>query len=129
MIVKQVRLSAQAKDKMSRLKGKTGIRNWNILARWAFCYSLDEGTVPAEIDLEYEGGVEMPWQVFAGEYGSVYELLLVDWCRDREIPVDQATLARMFCLHLERGIAYLSGTRFIRGIDDLLALGFEGDSE
>lgn len=30
MIVKQIRLSNQAKDKLSRLKGKTGIKNWNI---------------------------------------------------------------------------------------------------
>ena len=46
MIVKQVRLSQQAKDQLSRLKGKTGIKNWNILCRWALCYSLAEKTVP-----------------------------------------------------------------------------------
>jgi DNA sulfur modification protein DndE len=36
MIIKQVRLSQQAKDQLARLKGKTGIKNWNILCRWAF---------------------------------------------------------------------------------------------
>ena len=126
MITKQVRLSAQAKEKMSRLKGKTGIKNWNVLARWAFCYSVKEGTVPADIDIDYEGGIEMTWQVFAGDCGEVYEMLLRNWCKDSGIDTDEATLARMLSLHLERGIGYLSGTRFICCIDDLLALGFNG---
>lgn len=42
MIIKQVRVSQQAKDQLSRLKGKTGIKNWNVLCRWALCYSLSE---------------------------------------------------------------------------------------
>ena len=126
MIVKQVRLSAQAKEKMSRLKGKTGIKNWNVLARWAFCYSIKEGMVPADIDIDYEGGIEMAWHVFAGDCGEVYEMLLRNWCLNNGVGTDDATLAKMFSLHLERGVGYLSGTRFILGIDDLLALGFEG---
>lgn len=51
MIIKQVRLSQQAKDQLSRLKGKTGIKNWNILCRWALCYSLAEKTLPTDIPL------------------------------------------------------------------------------
>ena len=31
MIVKQIKLSNAAKDKLARLKGKTGIQNWNVL--------------------------------------------------------------------------------------------------
>jgi len=37
MIMKTVRLSQSSKDQLSRLKGKTGIKNWNILCRWALC--------------------------------------------------------------------------------------------
>ena len=37
MIIKQIKLSNQSKDKLSRLKAKTGIKNWNILWRWALC--------------------------------------------------------------------------------------------
>lgn len=40
MIIKQVRVSQQAKDQLSRLKAKTGIKNWNILCRWALLYSF-----------------------------------------------------------------------------------------
>lgn len=33
MITKQIKLSNQSKDRLSRLKGKTGIKNWNVLCR------------------------------------------------------------------------------------------------
>lgn len=51
MIIKQIKLSNAAKDKLSRLKGKTGIQNWNVLCRWAFCFSLKEGTIPTDIEI------------------------------------------------------------------------------
>ena len=71
MIVKQVRLSQQAKDQLSRLKGKTGIKNWNILCRWALCYSLSEGTIPTDIELPADSNVEMSWYTFGGEYSEI----------------------------------------------------------
>lgn len=51
MLVKQIKLSNQAKDRLGRLKGKTGIKNWNVLCRWAFCYSLGEYTMPTDIPI------------------------------------------------------------------------------
>lgn len=51
MIIKQIKLSNQSKDKLSRLKAKTGIKNWNILCRWALCYSLKEGSIPTDIQI------------------------------------------------------------------------------
>ena len=51
MIVKQVKISNQSKERLSRLKGKTGIKNWNILCRWALCYSLSEHTVPTDLPI------------------------------------------------------------------------------
>lgn len=122
-MLKIVRLSSQSKDRLSRLKGKTGIKNWNVLARWAFAYSLKEGSVPAEMLLDYEDGVEMTWQTFAGEHEGTYKALLVRWCIDNGIDVDETTLTHYLCLHIERGIGYLSGTNFIKSIDDLLKLG------
>ena len=124
MIVKQVRLSSTASDKLSRLKGKTGIKNWNVLARWAFCFSLKEGSIPASIDISHDDGVEMTWQTFIGEGGIAYEMLLINWCQENHIDTDPDTLAKYFYLHLERGIGYLSGTKFITSIDDLLELAF-----
>ncbi len=122
MIVKQLKLSKQAKEKLSRLKGKTGIKNWNVLCRWAFCYSLNENSVPADIPIDSDSNVEMSWYTFAGEYSELYEALMIEWCREKKIETSEANLAKYFKLHLERGIQYLSGTNFIKNLDDLLNL-------
>ena len=76
MIVKQIHLSNAAKDKLARLKGKTGIQNWNVLCRWAFCLSLQEETVPTDIEINSDSNVEMSWFTFAGEYHEIYEALI-----------------------------------------------------
>lgn len=125
MIVKQIKLSAQAKDKLSRLKGKTGIKNWNVLCRWAFCYSLRENTVPTDVPINSDSNVEMSWYTFAGEYSELYDALMIQWCREKEISINEDTLAKYFKLHLERGISYLSGTNFIKNLNDLLNLATE----
>ena len=125
MIIKQIKLSSQAKERLSRLKGKTGIKNWNILCRWALCYSLHEGTMPTDIPLNTDSNDEMSWFTFGGEYSHLYEALVKAWCLSKSVPTDDETIAKYFRLHLERGIAYLSGTNFIKNIDDLLNLAIE----
>lgn len=122
MIIKQIRLSNAAKDKLARLKGKTGIQNWNILCRWAFCYSLREGTIPTDIKIDSDSNVEMSWLTFAGEYYEIYEALIKDWCIKNSLGSDDATISKYFKLHLERGIGYLSGTNFIKNIKELMDL-------
>ena len=125
MIVRQIRLSTSSKEKLSRLKGKTGIKNWNVLCRWAFCYSLHEGTIPTDLPIVADSNVEMSWFTFAGEYSEIYEALIVEWCRKKGIELTEDNLAKYFKLHLERGIAYLAGTNFIKSIEDLLDLALE----
>lgn len=120
MIIKQIRLSNTAKDKLSRLKGKTGIQNWNILCRWAFCFSLKEGTIPTDIEINSDSNVEMSWLTFAGEYHEIYEALIKEWCIENKLGLDDDNIAKYFKLHLERGIGYLSGTNFVKDIKDLL---------
>lgn len=122
MILKQIKISNASKDKLSRLKGKTGIKNWNVLCRWALCYSLSENTIPTDIPLNLDSNVEMSWYTFAGEYSDIYDALIKAWCINRNLPTDEQTLSKYFKLHLERGIGYLSGTNLIKNIDDLLML-------
>ena len=122
MIIKQIRLSQQSKDKLSRLKGKTGIKNWNILCRWALCYSLQEKTVPTDVPIAADSNLEMSWYTFTGEYGDLYEAIVRAWCIRMALPTDDETVAKYFILNLERGIGYLSGTGFIKDIEDLLSL-------
>ena len=122
MIIKQIRLSNSSKDKLSRLKGKTGIQNWNVLCRWAFCYSLKEATIPTDIEINSDSNVEMSWLTFAGEYHEIYEALIKEWCIENNLSTDNDTITKYFKLHLERGIGYLSGTNFIKDIKNLLDL-------
>lgn len=123
MILKQVRITEQSKEKLSRLKGKTGIQSMNILSRWALCYSLGENTMPTDLPIKYDDkSLEMSWFTFAGEYGEIYEAIVKAWCLSKDLPTDDETVAKYFRLHLERGIAHLSGTGFIKNLDDLLNL-------
>lgn len=122
MIIKQIRLSQQAKDQLSRLKGKTGIKNWNILCRWALCYSLHEKTLPTDISLASDSNLEMSWITFGGEYYELYEAIIKAWCIRMNLPTDDETVTKYFRLNLERGISHLNGTGFIKGIDDLVHL-------
>ncbi len=125
MIVKVVRLSQQAKEHLSRLKGKTGIKNWNVLCRWALCYSLSEKTVPTDLPVIADSNLEMSWYTFAGEYSELYDALMKEWCIEMGLPLDEATLIKYFYLNLERGIAHLCGTGFIKNLGDLLSLTIE----
>lgn len=126
MIMRQIRLSNRAKERLSRLKGKTGIKNWNVLCRWAYCYSLKENTIPTSENIDADSNVEMSWYTFAGEYSDLYEALIIAWCKKMDIPTDNETMAKYIKMHIERGISYLSGTNFIRDLDDLLRLGAVG---
>lgn len=125
MIIKQIKLTNVSKDRLGRLKGKTGIKNWNVLCRWALCYSLSENTVPTDIPIVADSNVEMSWYTFGGEYSDIYDALMIAWCKRIGLPTDEETLAKYFKLHIERGIAHLSGTNFIKNLDDLLGLAIE----
>ena len=62
MIIKQIRISNQSKEKLARLKGKTGIKNWNVLCRWALCYSLGENTIPTDVPVNADSNVEIQYK-------------------------------------------------------------------
>lgn len=125
MIVKQIRLSSQAKEQLSRLKGRTGIKNWNVLCRWALCLSLREKSIPADVEIPADSNVEMSWEVFGGEYSEIYEALVKQRCKEDGLGTDPATVAHYFRLHLHRGISYLSSSQFARDITDILSLATE----
>ena len=122
MIIKQVRLSQQSKEQLSRLKAKTGIKNWNILCRWALAYSLSEKTLPTDLPIVADSNLEMSWYTFGGEYYEIYEALIKAWCLQMHLPTDDETVSKYFRLNLERGIAHLCVTVFIKSTDDLIRL-------
>lgn len=70
-----IRISRQGRDQLIKLRRNTGLENWNILCRWAFCVSLkDLISHPSFADRLY-GGVEMTWKVFAGDQSDIYAVL------------------------------------------------------
>lgn len=122
MSIKQIRLSSQAKEQLIRLKTRTGVSQWNILCRWAFCLSLAEPTSPTPIEIPADSNVEMSWPVFGGDYHELYLALLKERCVRDGLDVEPDTLNRQFRLHLHRGISYLATPNKVRGIGDLVQM-------
>ena len=102
-----IRISENSKAKLSRLKGRTGIQNWNILCRWAFAVSLaDKTRISAHKQSDWSN-VEMTWRTFGGIYEDVYWALLVKSADDAGVGSELSDLAHHLHLHLERGLATL----------------------
>lgn len=129
MAIKQIRLASQAKDQLVRLKSRTGIPQWNILCRWAFCISLAEETPPSPVEIPADSNVEMTWHVFGGEYHEIYFALLKERCiLDGVDPTDDTAVNRQFRLHLHRGLGYLATPNRIRSIADLVGTALDPTS-
>ncbi|MBI2480682.1 MAG: DNA sulfur modification protein DndE [Planctomycetia bacterium] len=122
MSIKQIRLSTQARDQLIRLKTRTGIGQWNILCRWAFCLSLAEPTPPTPIDIPADSNLEMSWHVFGGECHELYTAILTERYIGDGLETTPESLNRQFRLHLHRGISYLATPNRIRTIGDLVRL-------
>jgi DNA sulfur modification protein DndE len=122
MNINQIKLSTQAKEQLIRLKTRTGIAQWNVLCRWAFCLSLRQPSPPAGLDVPADSNVEMTWTVFGGDAHEIYLALLKERCERDELGTTDEVLTRQFRLHLHRGIGYLAAPQSIRSIGDLIRL-------
>ena len=121
MIVKQFKLSLPEKDKLIRIKSRTGIQNWNVICRWALCWSLNEESIPGGVDPASDSNVEMTWLTFAGEYHEIFEALIRQRCINDGLGADQETLVKYFRLHLCRGINHFSTRDVLKSCQDLIA--------
>ena len=120
--VENIHLSEQERDQLVKLKRYTGLKHWNVLCRWGFCVSIADALQPPDVEVRADSSVEMTWKTFTGRHDVAYEALLKQRCRvDGIDPTDDALVARVFRLHLMRGIGYLAGDRTLRGVDKLIA--------
>lgn len=126
MILKNIPFSSQAKDQLARLKGKTGIDQWNILCRWALCLSLSEPPPPTSTLIPQDSNLVIEWHTLLGEHHELYEALVIERAIQDGIKLEQGSLGRYFRQHLHRGIAHLAGPSVIRNTADLLTLVLEG---
>lgn len=122
MIVKQIKFSQKEKDKLIRIKAKTGISAWNVIARWALCISLADPSIPFGPDVPSDSNVEMSWATFGGDCQEIYEAIFRERCRDDNIEDDQQAIAKYFRLHLQRGINALSAKTGPKDVAELLEL-------
>ena len=119
VMIDKVRLSYKEKNSIARMKGKTGLDNWNVFARWAFCYSLsldEEVIFVADDKLD----VEMTWMVFAGKNFKVYEDLLVQECSRLNLEITKSNLTKVLRFHLRNGINKMFSQ--INNLEDFITL-------
>jgi DNA sulfur modification protein DndE len=121
MAIEHIRLSQQAKEQLIKLKRLTGIQNWNVICRWAFCVSLAEPSIPSPVRIPADSSVEMTWKVFGGAHHEIYFALLKERCRRDQLGTSNEVLSNQFRLHLHRGIGYLVADRQIKNISGLIA--------
>lgn len=120
MPVEHIRISQQAKDQLIKLKRHTGLQNWNVLCRWAFCLSLADPSLPSLVKLPADSSVEMSWKVFGGAHHEVYLALLKQRCQKDGLGTDDDVLTTYFRLHLHRGIGLLGADRQLKSIGSLV---------
>ena len=101
-MIETVKLSEKAKYQLITLKRRTGIQNWNVLCRWAFCLSLAEKSAPPQEDVVTDSSVEMTWKTFTGNQEALYIGLLLLRAKKDGIEFDDQKISNYFKLHLHR---------------------------
>lgn len=120
MSLETITLSQRAKEQLTRSKRDTGIKNWNVLSRWALCLSLAEESVPAPAKIPADSSVEMSWKVFGGADADLYWALVTQRCQRDGLGTDREIVSAQFRLHLHRGIGYLFGDPQLKSLPGLL---------
>lgn len=118
--IDRVKMTNREKNYLTRLKVVTGIDNWNIFARWAFCCSLNTAE---NIDLNFkdgEYGIEMSWMVFAGKNYKIYQDLLVQECIKFDLKPNKTNITKVLRAHLRNGINLMFTQ--VKSLDDLVEL-------
>ena len=98
------KFSSRTQSLYSLLKSRTGLTA-NILARYAFCLSLKDQSIPNPDEFD-ENGMEILPSVLFGEHENIYNALMFDRLKkdnlDPELYFNKMTRA-----HLNRGSAIL----------------------
>ena len=120
-IVKRLRFSEKTRYQIINIKTKTKISTYADICRWGICYSLRQDSIPSPVPLVYDSSLEINWETFVGNTGSLIPLALKQFCYQHNLPMDDESIRHQFELHLARGIAYLAGMK-LSGIEELVGL-------
>ena len=121
-MIETVRVSEKAKVQLITLKRRTGIQNWNILCRWALCYSLAEKSEPPIEEIPSDSSIEMTWKTFTGGEEELYLAIIQLRVTKVGLQLNKESVNKYFRLHLHRGISYLVGNPKMNKIEDLIRL-------
>ena len=112
-----LRTSANVRNSLTRIKTITGIPNWNIICRWAFCLSLKQTSLPREVDEKLDG-IEIDYDTLVGKNKSIYTQLLINNFISHKVEIDKKNLTKYLYAHVNRGvnIIYTNKLKDISGL-------------
>ena len=115
-----LRTSANVRNSLTRIKTITGIPNWNIICRWAFCLSLKQTSLPREVDEKLDG-IEIDYDTLVGKNKSIYTQLLINNLISHKAEIDKKNLTKYLYAHVNRGvnIIYTNKLKDISGLMNL----------
>ena len=105
--LESIRVSQRSREILIALKRKTGIENWNIMCRWAFCDSLANPNRPVSGIGSAESNIEMSWETFAGDLSEALLAVFYKRAATDGVRATRTEIAAYFRSHLERGIRQL----------------------
>ena len=115
-----LRTSANVRNSLTRIKTITGIPNWNIICRWAFCLSLKQTSLPREVDEKLDG-IEIDYDTLVGKNKSIYTQLLINNLASHKVEIDKKNLTKYLYAHVNRGVNIIY-TNKIKDISGLMSL-------
>ena len=117
--IDQLRTSANVRNSLTRIKTITGIPNWNIICRWAFCLSLKQTSLPREVDEKLDG-IEIDYDILVGKNKSIYTQLLINNLISHKVEIDRKNLTKYLYAHVNRGVNIIY-TNKLKDISGLMA--------
>ena len=114
-----LRTSSNVKSSLTRIKTITGISNWNIICRWAFCLSLKQTSLPREVEEKLDG-VEIDYDTLVGKNKSIYTQLLINNLVTHNVALDKKNLTKYLYAHVNRGVNIIY-TNKLKDISELMA--------
>lgn len=121
-LVDVIRLGPATKIRLTTLKRRTGIENWNVLCRWAFCLSMTDPTPAGHRHVDPGSAIEMSWKTFAGEHEALYELLVRNRAEVQGELIGDMQLGDLLRAHISRGISRLTAMKSDDFLSDMLLL-------
>jgi DNA sulfur modification protein DndE len=109
--LESISVSQRSREILITLKRRTGIPNWNVICRWAFCDSLANNNRPVIVIGQPESNIDMSWDTFAGDISDALLAAFEVRANKDKVPKDKHERATYFRSHLERGIAQLQNAK------------------